>query len=99
MVELDEGFSLPTHFHQYIPFTKEALQHNGDISVLPRMFLLLHMNRCQNERITNPHPTPPPKKKTRISHQTGFMETVKPYSIKTASIYGYMSVCYKTAEP
>lgn len=40
VVELDEGFGLPTHFHQYVPFTKEALQQSGDISSLLRVFLM-----------------------------------------------------------
>lgn len=82
VVELDEGFGLPTHFHQYIPFTKEALQQSDDISSILRVFLML-------VRIT---------KGTGITHKTGFVKTIKTCSWKTVPIYSYMSVCYKTAE-
>lgn len=82
VVELNEGFGLSTHFHQYIPFAKEALQQSDDISSLLRVFL---MPVC----IT---------KGTGITHKTGFVKTIKTCSWKTVPIYSYMSVCYKTVE-
>lgn len=91
MVELDEGFCLPTHFHQCIPFTKEALQHNGDISVLLQVSAIAHELMPEQVLCIT--------KEKRITGKTGYMETIKPHSIKTAHIYGSMGVCYKTTEP